>query len=496
MQAEEKPVRIRIDVDYPYPSRVRSFIYTALGVPLGKDYLKNAKIAAGMINRSTRQLKTYWFFTPKTLPDKEMLNLLANAKHEIGLHIANEPCKEMAQLEETSGRKMRYYTIHGTSRLLARIAWKRWKSKKPEIPPDFPLESFYQFKSFGLDILGFRHSTKETVNLANRHIAAGEVMHFHPIWLFQRGRINQRGPFYDALRTILDVDNEFESVIIRKKFFFRIASDAKEYEKSVNPSGGFLETLAAKGVDLFTFIERKWCCPVTNPPKLWLTAPDNIALLEIKSYGEWLNRIGKKTRNMIRKAEKNGVETRVAEPDNKLAKGIWRTYNESPIRQERRFPHYGTPLQDVQKSVFSANNSTYIGAYFQQEFIGFIQLVHGDNLTIISQILSRQDYWDRAVNNALIAKAVEVCASKAVKWLMYGRMGNHPTLDNFKLNNGCVKYELTRFYVPLSTKGGIAARLGLHRELKDVLPQSVKYAFMPIYNWISRMNARIGTARR
>ena len=112
----------------------------------------------------------------------------------------------------------------------------------------------------------------------------------------------------------------------------------------------------------------------------------------------------------------------------------------------------------------------------------FIQLVHDENITIKSRILSLQKHWDKAANNALVAKAIQVCASKGVKWMMYGRMGNHPTLDNFKQNNGCVKFELTRYYVPLTKKGKIATRLGLHREMKDALPQSIKYRLIPVYN--------------
>ena len=69
-------IKLRIDVDYPYPSRVRSFIHTALNVQVGRNYLKNAKILARMINDSNEEVKAYWFFTPKTLPDNELLDML------------------------------------------------------------------------------------------------------------------------------------------------------------------------------------------------------------------------------------------------------------------------------------------------------------------------------------------------------------------------------------------------------------------------------------
>jgi len=205
-QTETVLIKLRIDVDYPYPSRIRSFIYTALGIRMGKDYLKNSKIIAKMINESPREVKAFWFFTPKTTPDKELLGLLNNHKHEIALHIANDPCGELRLLETVTGRKINYYTIHGTAHLLARIIWKRWKTKKPKIPKDFPLQSFYQFPTAGLDLLCYRYDTETSFKLAQSYIEKAHVLHLHPIWLFQRGKLNHRGPFYEVLRRILEVD--------------------------------------------------------------------------------------------------------------------------------------------------------------------------------------------------------------------------------------------------------------------------------------------------
>jgi hypothetical protein len=194
---------------------------------------------------------------------------------------------------------------------------------------------------------------------------------------------------------------------------------------------------------------------------------------------------------MVRKAEKLGVRTQVAEANVELAKGIWRIFNETPIRQERGFPHYGISLEIVKRNLLSIPSSTYIGAYLQNELTGFIQLVHGDRLTIISQILSQQKHWDKALNNALVAKAIEFCAHNNIEWIMYGRMGNHPTLDNFKQSNGFAKFQLTRYFIPLTRKGRFAIRLRLNRELKDSLPPNMKKALFPLYNWVSRTRARV-----
>ena len=289
------------------------------------------------------------------------------------------------------------------------------------------------------------------------------------------------------------METQPEALEIRKKAFFTMARDVKEYQRSVIPTEELVESLRKRNVDIFTFIERKWCCPIVSPSKSWLKAEDNIALLAITSHDDWLKIIGKKTRNMIRKAEKSGTTTRIAEPNEKLAEGIWKIYNETPIRQERGFPHYGVSLKAVTDNVLSTRDCVYIGAYLQDELVGFIQLVQGDNIAIVSQILSMQKHWDKALNNALVAKAVEVCTTRKIRWLMYGRMGNHPTLDDFKQNNGCVRFLLTRYFIVLTGKGRLAARLGLHREMKDALPLWLKRPLFPVYNWVSRTRMRIKT---
>lgn len=492
MEKGKKLIKLRIDVDYPYPSRFRSFIYTTLGMKCGGDYLKNSKIIAKMINDSPKEVKAYWFFTPKTFPDLELLKLLDNSRHEIALHVANDPYKELKMLEKLTGKKVNYYTVHGTARLLARLMWKRWNYKSPPIPENYPLQSFYQFLSMGLDVICYRHSVDEAVKMAEVHVKKGYALHIHPIWLFQRGKINYRGRFYEALRRILDVDRELETVTIRKKLFFRIARDAKEYERDIVPTEKFISKIRDMGIDIFTFIERKWCSTLPNLPNFWVKGKDNVALLRVTSFEEWWKNIGKKTRNMIRKAEKSGIRTETVEPSEKLAEDIWKIYNETPIRQERGFPHYGKPFEAVRKMVSASDdNIIYVGAYLQDELVGFVQLVKGENIAIISQILSLQRHWDKAINNALIAKTVEVCATRQIPWIMYGRMGNHPSLDKFKENNGFTQFHLTRYYIPLSRKGKIAIKLGLHTELKDVLPQPIKYPLIPVYNWISRTKTRI-----
>jgi len=484
-------IKFRIDVDYPYPSRLKSFIYTASNLQLSKDYLKNSKIIARMINDSSVEMKAYWFFTTRTLPDTKLLSLLNSQKHEIALHLTNYPFKEKKILEKTIGKTIKYFTIHGTARLITRILWRRWKTTTPNIPKTFPLKSFHQFPTLSLDVLCYSYDKATVFTKAKENIKAGKIIEIHPDWLFQKGFFNHRGPYYSSLREILKVDKEINNLEKNQKIFTKIGRNTKEYEKNIIPDNQLLTKLKELNFDIFTFIERSWCYTLANTPKNWIKTEDNIALLQFETYEQWWKETGKKTRNMVRKAKKSGLVNKIVEPNKNLVKGIWKIYNETPIRQGRRFVHYGVNLKTVERRIFSSENSVFIGAYLEDELVGFVQLILGEKIAIISQILSKLNHWDKAVNNNLIAKTIEFCSNKDINWIMYGRMGNHPSLDRFKNNNGFNKYNIPRYYIPLTKKGVIISKLRLQRSLKDILPHSIKTFLIPVYNWVNRKKTKI-----
>ncbi|HSQ48699.1 MAG TPA: hypothetical protein VLL96_03335, partial [Candidatus Deferrimicrobiaceae bacterium] len=206
-------IKLRLDVDYPYPSRRKSFLHVALRTKSKKsqDYLQNACIIARMVNESPQQIKAYWFFTPYTIPDKRLLDLLNPEKHEVALHVANKPFEEWKTLEKETGRRVQYYTIHGTERFFAKLIWGRKLSQsQAAIPVDFPLKSFHEFKNLSLDRLrydlGFEKAVKGVSDWAKDEFA----LSIHPEWLFEKTDKGLRGPFYDVLKTVLDVDKELE----------------------------------------------------------------------------------------------------------------------------------------------------------------------------------------------------------------------------------------------------------------------------------------------
>ena len=275
-----------------------------------------------------------------------------------------------------------------------------------------------------------------------------------------------------------------------------IAQDNQEYEKNTPATEELIKKLREQRVDIYTFLERSWCCPLSNLPRNWVRSEDNVGLLEITTFDAWFSAVGKKTRNMVRRAEKSGVKVSVVELTPKLVEGIWKIYNETPIRQGRTFHHYGESLKSVGDNMAMAKRATFIGAYLEYELLGFIQIIYGDQIAIISQILSLQKHWDKSLNNALLAKAVEVCVANGNRWLLYGRIGNHPSLDKFKENNGFKKYLIARYYVPITGKGRFAMHLGLHKEFKDALPEPLKKPLIPVFNWISRSKALLKVHRK
>ncbi len=484
-------IKIRVDVDYPYPSRTKSFAYVALQIKSkrDKDYLKNSHIIARMINESPKDVKCYWFFTPYTIPDKALLDLLASDRHEVGLHVANKSFEEWKTLEKETNRTVKYYTIHGTERRLAKIIWRRHGKSRAEISKDFPLESLHNLKTYSLDALRFDLGYEGSVKSAHDCIEQGIVLSIHPEWLFTRGP--KRGPYYDVLKAILDVDKEMEPIRYHKRATVKLANDFQEYEKNAAPSQRLLEKLADRNVDLYSFPDRGWCCPIKDSQSSWVKEPDNISLLTLNSYEEWWQSIGKKTRNMVRKAEKSGVIIQTVQPDDKLAEGIYKIYNETPIRQGRAFTHFGASLETIKGGMYESTSNTFIGAYLDGKLLGFIQLLHGDHVSIVSNILSLQAHWDKALNNALLAKAVEVCSVKGERYLMYGRIGNHPSLDKFKENSGFVKFAINRYWVPITSKGRLAIRLGLQKSAKDTLPDAIKGPLIPTLNWVSRTKVKV-----
>jgi hypothetical protein len=233
-----------------------------------------------------------------------------------------------------------------------------------------------------------------------------------------------------------------------------------------------------KRVDLFTFMDR------LSGPAERLDLPmelDNLAAIRITTFDNWwLNQLGFKARNKAKQAAKKGVVLRQVSFNDDLAEAIWEIYNETPVRQGRRFPHFGKSLARVRaESATYLENSVFIGAFLEDKMIGFVKVLfdslgkQAGLLNIVSLIAHR----DKAPTNALVAEAVRVCADRSVSYLTYSNFSygkkEQDSLSDFKERNAFERIEVPRYFIPLTVLGHAALKLGLHHDIKDRLPQSV-----------------------
>lgn len=231
-------------------------------------------------------------------------------------------------------------------------------------------------------------------------------------------------------------------------------------------------------VDLFTFIQK---LSDVTPTQRYLLDRDNMAVLPVSTFEHWFTQqIGFKARNKARQAEKKGIVVREAPFDEHLVRGIWEIYNECPVRQERRFPHYGKSLEAVRKmSATFLDTSVFVGAFDGEKLVGFIKLTADDGWTQagIMHIVSLLSYRDKSPTNALIMQAVRSCADRHISSLVYSNFayGNkqRSSLSDFKERNGFQRVDLPRYYVPLTGWGSVAFALGLHKRLSGRIPEPV-----------------------
>jgi hypothetical protein len=224
--------------------------------------------------------------------------------------------------------------------------------------------------------------------------------------------------------------------------------------------------------DVFTFPEPDCGAKPSYP---YFFEWDNLAVAPTSSYDEWWEGLSQGARKNSRRAVKRGVSVRVAEWNDDFVRGIKGIYDETAVRQGMRFWHYGKDfdLVKVENGTY-LDRSEFIGAYLDDELIGFIKLVYVDQWARIMQILAKTCHYDKYPMNALIAKAVEVCCERGKSYLVYSQFtfGNKKTspLTEFKRRNGFQQMNFPRYYVPLTLKGRVALKLRLHRGLLGILP--------------------------
>jgi hypothetical protein len=273
----------------------------------------------------------------------------------------------------------------------------------------------------------------------------------------------------------------------------RLFDEELEQENAIADPEAFVSRLKPSGVhaDVFTFAEK---LPDTTPKHEYVCEWDSLAVVPITTYADWLqNRTEYDVRKAIKRAKRDGVEVRAAEFNDQFVHGVCRIYNESPVRQGKRFWHYGKDFETVKRENSTYfDRSEYIGAYLGEELIGFIRMVYVRNAAMTLQVISLRSQFARKPMNALMAKAIEICEQKRMSYFVYGRyIYNDPSssLTEFKRRNGFEEMRLPRYYIPLTPQGKVALALGLHQPILNRIPVPISARLRRIRDsWWERRN--------
>jgi hypothetical protein len=223
--------------------------------------------------------------------------------------------------------------------------------------------------------------------------------------------------------------------------------------------------------DLFKFWQR---IPECEPKFAYYKEWRNVAVIPVTTFDHWWNKqINTKTRNMVRKSGKLGVSIHEVAVDENFVREVMDIYNETPVRRGKPFWHYGKDFKTVKEELLAGyENSLFIAAHYQQELIGFVKLLLTDRYAMMTLILDKISHRDKSPMNGMIAKAVEICANQRIPFLAYTvwRRGDQA---EFQKRNGFEKIPVPEYFVPLTLRGEIALRLGLHKGLKGALPEKL-----------------------
>lgn len=263
------------------------------------------------------------------------------------------------------------------------------------------------------------------------------------------------------------------TLIIRGRFL-KTARLKDEWYQEIGDPGEIVDALsqAQAKPDIFTFWQR---LPDLTPQYPYYSDTDLVAAVRTDSFEDWWRSIIKSdTRKKAKRAERRGVEIREEKLDEEYIRGVMGIFNETPVRRGKPFWHYqkdfGTVKADLQKDL---ERSEFIGAYYKDEMIGFVKLVYAEGrFGNPGLILSKLEYRKKYVNNALIAKSVELCARRCVPYMTYTtwRRGDQAA---FLRRHGFQPIPVPRYWIPLSIKGRIALRIGLQRGIRAHVPESI-----------------------
>ena len=153
---------------------------------------------------------------------------------------------------------------------------------------------------------------------------------------------------------------------------------------------------------------------------------------------EYLKFIGAKSRNMNKKAQKNGIVCREFFWNNHLD-DIYAIHKSSDKRQGREmdkaYKEYPKEIVSIREEDFYI---TYMGAFKDDKLIGYVELYVYGNFIMINRILGHKNYLNLGIMNILIKHCVLYIIDNDIKYLSYLAMQNRKnnSLSAFKYRVG------------------------------------------------------------
>jgi hypothetical protein len=159
------------------------------------------------------------------------------------------------------------------------------------------------------------------------------------------------------------------------------------------------------------------------------------------------------------------------------------------VRRGKPFWHYGKDFATVKQELSDdLDQSVFVGAYYKEELIGFIKFLITDRYAMTLLILDKTAHRDKAPMNAMIAKVVEICADRGIPYFTYTvwRRGDH---GKFQESVGFERIPVPEYFIPMSLRGKLALRLGLHKGVKEAIPEGMMVRLLELRaKWYSNKN--------
>jgi len=195
---------LRVDIDFPYPRQTENYLNILLGLRF-KNYLEDSKTLCRLLNRYNATAT--WFPTVLVIPDRELLDLLDEGRHEIGCQFIWRE-SEIERLRSELGREIRFYAIHGTGTLINKVLWRRFRHPSIESKELVCIRDDINF-----DKLCYRYPPCEILKIFKK-LSSKTMVVTHPTYMNRRSVLSKKGPTSETFSFLLKSGLRFEKIRI------------------------------------------------------------------------------------------------------------------------------------------------------------------------------------------------------------------------------------------------------------------------------------------